>query len=233
VTGPLVARWGAWTLSEPRAGALGGATVEIENAGSATWLDDVHASYHWLDELGNPIVWDGVRTALPRPVAPGEQVTVELPVRAPIPPGHYRFALDLVAEHRAWFAEVGPGGPETEVEVGPRVEASELLQVADIHVPDAWELAPGSAEVALAAHTEGYAIVAGSIEAPRALRKALAPWATTPGRNPGFAHPLVCPSILRGVATERLADIEGLPAFAPPLDEPWIFDGRVVIRSRR
>jgi hypothetical protein len=230
VTGPLVARWGAWTLSEPRAGALGVARAEIENAGSAAWLDDVRASYHWLDGLGNPIVWDGVRTALPQPVAPGEQVTVELQVRAPIPPGGYRFALDLVAEHRAWFAELGQGGPDGEVEVRPRVEASDLGKVADVHVPEGWELAPGSADLALSAHAEGYAVVAGSVEASRALRKALAPWAATPGRNPAFAHPLLCPSILRGVAVERLADIEGLPAFAPPADEPWIFDGRVAVR---
>ena len=32
----------------------------------------VNAGSHWLDERGNPIVWDGVRTALPQPVEPGE-----------------------------------------------------------------------------------------------------------------------------------------------------------------
>jgi len=28
----------------------------------------------------------------------------------------------------------------------------------------------------------------------------------------------------------RLPDVEGLPAFAPPPNEPWIYDGRVVVR---
>jgi hypothetical protein len=228
--GPLVARWLSWSLDEPRAGALGRVRAEVENAGSATWREDVTCSYHWLDALGNPIVWDGLRTPLPLAVAPGERAVLDAGVRAPMPPGRYRFALDLVAEHRAWFAELGEGGPDEEVEVRPRLEAVTLEEVADVHVPAGWELTPGSAELALAAHAEGYAVVAGSVEAPRSLRKALAPWSEDAGRNPGFAHPLLCPSVLRGVEIERLPDVEGLPAFAPPAAEPWIYDGRVVVK---
>jgi hypothetical protein len=219
-------------LDEPRAGALGAARVEIENAGTATWGEDVACSYHWLDALGNPIVWDGIRTGLPRPVAPAERITLRVAVRAPIPPGGYRFALDLVAEHRAWFAEVGDGGPEEALDVLPRVDASRLDEVADVHVPAGWELAPGAEELALAVHAEGYAVVAPSIEPPRRLRRRLAPWRDDAGRNPGFAHPLLCPSVLRGVELERLPDVEGLPAFAAPHDEPWIYDGRVLVRPQ-
>jgi hypothetical protein len=32
------------------------------------------------------------------------------------------------------------------------------------------------------------------------------------------------------VEIEPLADVEGLPAFAPPASEPWIYDGRVIVR---
>jgi hypothetical protein len=231
--GPLVARWLSWSLDEPRAGALRRVHAEVENAGSATWREDVACSYHWLDALGNPIVWDGIRTPLPRAVAPGERISLDAGVRAPIPPGRYRFAVDLVAEHRAWFAELGAGGPDEEVEVRPRVDAAPLQEVADAHVPAGWELAPGSAELAHAAHAEGYAVVAGSINAPRGLRRALAPWSGGAGRDPGFAHPLLCPSVLHGVEIERLPDVDGLPAFAPPADEPWVYDGRIVVRRRR
>ena len=227
--GPLVARWLTWMLDEPRAGALVSARAEVENAGTATWQEDVSCSYHWLDALGNPIVWDGIRTPLPRPVAPEERITMRIAVRAPIPPGSYRFALDLVAEHRAWFGEIGPGGPEEELEVTPRVTAERLEDVADVHVPTGWRLAPGSTELALAAHAEGYAVVAPSVEAPRRSRRALAPWSDRDGRNPGFAEPLLCPSVLRGIELEPLPDVEGLPAFAPPRDEPWIYDGRVSV----
>ena len=219
-------------LDEPRAGALGSARVEVENGGTATWGGDVACSYHWLDALGNPIVWDGIRTPLPRPVPPGERVTLRVGVRAPIPPGRYRFALDLVAEHRAWFAEVGEGGPEEELDVLPRVDASRLDEVATVHVPPGWELAPGAEQLALAAHAEGYAVVAPSIDPPRRLRRALEPWSDCAGRNPGFAHALLCPSVLHGVQLERLPDVEGLPAFAPPAAEPWVYDGRVVVGTR-
>jgi hypothetical protein len=217
-------------LDEPRAGALGSARVEVENAGTAVWGDDVACSYHWLDALGNPIVWDGIRTPLPRAVAPDERVTLRVGVRAPIPPGRYRFALDLVAEHRAWFAEVGKGGPEEELDVRPRVEASRLDEVADVRVPDGWELAPGAEALLLAAHAEGYAVVAPSIDPPRRLRRAFEPWSDHAGRNPGFAHPLLCPSALRGIELERLPDVEGVPAFAAPPNEPWIYDGQAVVR---
>jgi hypothetical protein len=219
-----------WSLDESRAGALVRVRAEVENTGSAVWREDVACSYHWLDALGNPIVWDGLRTPLGQPVAPGERALIDAPVRAPMPPGRYRFALDLVAEHRAWFAELGGGGPEEEIEVRPRVEAAALDEVADVHLSTGWELAPGSAELALAAHAEGYAVVAGSIDAPRRLRRALAAWSDDAGRDPGFAHALLCPSVLHGTEVERLVDVEGLPAFAPPATEPWIYDGRVVVK---
>jgi len=216
-------------LDEPRAGVLGSARVEIENAGSAAWRDDVACSYHWLDALRNPIVWDGIRTPLARSVEPGDRLTLRIGVRAPMPPGSYRFALDLVAEHRAWFGELGAAGPEEELDVLPRVEAERLADVADLHVPPGWELAPGAEELALAAHAEGYAVVAPSVDPPRRLRRALSAWSDTAGRDPGFAHPLLCPSVLRGVELDRLPDVEGLAAFAPPADEPWIYDGRVSV----
>jgi hypothetical protein len=105
-----------------------------------------------------------------------------------------------------------------------------LEDVADVHLPPGWQLAPGAEELALAAHAEGYAVVAPSLDPPRRLRRGLAPWTESDGRNPGFAHPLLCPSALRGIELERLPDVEGLPAFAPPPDEPWLYDGRISVR---
>src|SRR5262249_14811013 len=163
---------------------------------------------------------------------PGDRIEIEVSVRCPIPPGSYRFALDLVAERRAWFGEIGEEPEARAVEVAPRVDASMLEEVADVHIPEWCEAATDWAERGLSAHREGYAVVAGSIEAPRRLRRALALWTQGPGRVPGFSHPLLCPSILHGVAVERLGDVESLPAFAPPADEPWVYDGRLVVRFR-
>src|ERR671920_1266910 len=93
--GPLAVRWLGLELPEIRAGAATSAAVELENAGTTTWRSvgesGVRLAYHWLDERGNPIVWDGVRTVLERPVAPGERLRASLTIRGPLPPGRYRF----------------------------------------------------------------------------------------------------------------------------------------------
>ena len=113
--GPLGVRWLAYELEPLQAGALAHARVELENAGAAAW-HEVLASYHWLDDLGNPILWDGLRTPLPA-LAPGERTTAALDVRAVMPPGRYRLAFDLVLEHRYWLSEIGNELLEVEVEV--------------------------------------------------------------------------------------------------------------------
>src|SRR3954454_8063350 len=102
---PLVVRWHALELAPVQAGAAQEATVELENIGSATWRtrgdeDGLFLSYHWLDNRGNPIVWDGDRTPLLREGAPRETLRQELALRGPIPPGGYRLAVDLVEERR-------------------------------------------------------------------------------------------------------------------------------------
>lgn len=227
--GPLAVRWGDWALEDPRAGAVSLARVTLENTGTVAWRAGIFVGYHWLDARGNPIVWDGERTPLPV-VAPGEAIEVEARVRAPIPPGRYRFALDLVAEHRAWFSELGSEPASADVEVGPRP--------GDHHaeLPDWVEPAPDWEERVTAAHAEGYAVVAGAIAwdggLGRRRPRALAPYEPGPGRMPGFSHPLLCPSVLEGAVLERLPDVAGLPAFAAPVDEPWVYDGRVVLRAR-
>jgi hypothetical protein len=227
--GPLVVRFGDSTLAEPQAGAYGAADVHVENAGTVRWGPSIKLAYHWLDERDNPIVWDGERTPLP-PLAPGAGALVQTQVRAPIPPGRYRFAFDLVAEHRAWFSELGLELQTRAVEVRPRTgdHRAEL---------PAWiEPIAGWADEVATAHAEGYAVVAGAIAwngGPLHHRpRALAPYAPGPGRVPGFAHALLCPSIMDGIELERLPDVEGLPAYAAPSNfEPWIYDGRIVLTA--
>jgi hypothetical protein len=225
---PLAVRWGEWELGETLAGTSSTARVALENVGTVAWRDRVTLSYHWLDDRGNPIVWDGLRTSLPR-VEPGERVSVEAAVRAPIPPGRYGFAFDLVAEGIAWFAELGSEPAETEVDVGPRPGAHSA------ELPDWVEPDPEWAERVAAAHAEGFGVVAGSIAWDGGLGRRrpaeLASYEPGPGRIPGFSHPLVCPSVIDAVALERLPDVAGLPAFAAPLEEPWLYDGRIILRA--
>ena len=226
-SGPLAVRWLDYSVGEVRAGALTGARVELENVGMAAWREGVSASYHWLDGLGNPILWDGLRT--PLELAPGDRAKLELQLRGPIPPGAYRLAFDLVDEGRLWFAEVGNQAPELEVEVLPR----DTEGAVDWLPADA-EPAPDRAERVRDAHEEGYAAVGGSLElvtgrlgrVPDELR----PYASGGGRSPGFSHPLVCPSLLPGL--EPNEEVAGLPAWRPEDDEPWLYDGRITARLR-
>jgi hypothetical protein len=259
---PLRVVWGGATIEPPRAGALCRATVEIENAGSAAWRsisrdEGVKLSYHWLDELGNPIVWDGIRTDFPAAIEPGQRARVEFALRAPMPSGTYRLALDLVDEGRCWFAEVGNEPLELEVRVRRRLERRALAArgadpgalegqeepvVSEAEAAAVAYLAPGCVPApdwsrrVLDAHEEGFAIVGGAVERPGGWLgrpdRTLASWAGGRGRVPGFPHPLLCPSVVVGLDVP-LTEVEGLPAVEPPRDEPAVFDGRIRVRARR
>ena len=254
--GPLAVRWLGYELPAFRAGTESAVEVVLQNAGTATWRLrgelGVRLSYHWLDDRGNAIVWDGPRVDFGGPVAPGDEIEVALRVRAPQPPGRYRLAFDLVEELRFWFAEVGSQPLELDAEVLPRIDerrlavvvrggddpettaalaAQEEPLVADDAVATAHLVAgaipePDWSRRVLDAHAEGYAAVGGSIES---RERTLRPWAPGGGRNPAFSHPLLLPSLLAGLEP---AEHEGLPAYVPN-GEPAIFDGRIRLRLPR
>ncbi len=254
--GPLAIRWLAYRLPELRAGTTGTARLRVENAGSARWRargeDGVLLSYHWLDDRGNPIVWDGIRTPLRRPVEPGETAELELELGVPQPPGRYRLAFDFLEEFRFWWGEVGVTPLELDVHVRPRIDERRLaVAVADgpderttaaltsqeepvvssdpaaiAYLAAGAVPAPDWSRRLLDAHAEGYAAVGGSIESPdRSLR----PWAPGGGRKPTFPHPLLLPSLLVGLAP---GEHSGLPAYHQD-DETWIFDGRIRVQLPR
>lgn len=234
--GPLVVRWHALELAPVEAGARQLAAIELENAGSAAWRtrgarDGVFIAYHWLDERGNAIVWDGLRTPLERPVEPGATLRQPMAIRGPIPPGRYRLAVDLLEEHRFWLAELDNAMLEREVDVVPRDPSGARTFFADGVEPAAdW------ADRARALHVEGFAAVGGSIEADgRLFRRTLPelqPYAPGGGRHPRFPHPLLCPSLLPPL--EPNDEVAGLPAYRPEeKGEPWMFDARLVLRFRK
>jgi hypothetical protein len=209
--------------------------VTVANRGSAVWRTrgeqlGLFLAYHWLDERGNAIVWDGERTPLERAVEPGDTLRQPMAVRGPIPPGRYRLAVDLVEETRFWLAELGNAPLERDVEVAPRAAAGARAYFGEDAEPAAdW------ADRARALHEEGYAAVGGALDAAAGLLRrppaALADYAPGGGRHPRFPHPLVCPSLLPPL--EPNAEVAGLPAYRPEGDEPWMFDGRLVLRLRR
>jgi hypothetical protein len=255
--GPLAVRWLAYELSEQRAGVATRARVRLENAGTAPWRsrgrEGVQLAYHWLDPLGNAIVWDGSRTAFPDVVAPGEAVELESTVVAPRPAGSYRLAFDLVEEFRFWFQEVGSAPLDLPVDVRPRIderrlavrvhgaadpelEAALAAQGEAIVTEDAVAVAhlvPGAVPASdwsclvLDAHAEGYAAVGPAIDAEsRGDRRRLAAWAPGGGRNPRFGQPLLLPSLLEGIEPTTHDE---LPAYD---GRDGLFEGRAVVRLR-
>lgn len=216
---PLAVRWGGHELPDLHAGVVATVRVELENAGATPWRGDrFTVSYHWLDELGNAIVWDGLRT--PVAAEPGGSASVDVAVRPPIPPGRYRLSIDLVDERRFWFGELGEPTLDFDVPVLER-EGSPVAHLGEVIAAPDWR------ELVLAAHREGYGIVGGSVEGRR-LPAELAAYAP-PGRVPGFAHPLVCPSVLEDAAV-RWTEVAGLPAAVPLDGEPALYDGRITVR---
>jgi hypothetical protein len=257
--GPLAVRWLGLELPEVRAGAEATAVVELENNGTAEWrstsdTSGVLLAYHWLDERGNAIVWDGLRSPLAAPVPPGERLRTPVVIRGPIPPGRYRLGIDLVDEGRAWFAELGSEPLTAECDVPHRIERAlaahggdadalaaqkeplvpEEEAAAIAHLADGVAPAPDWSRRVLDAHQEGYGVVAGSVDVPTGLLrrrpKELQPYAPGSGRVPGFPHPLVCPSTVRSVEPEWADPVAGLPAARAPGLEPWLYDGRIRVR---
>jgi len=218
--GPLVPSWRSVEHGTFEAGALHAVVVEVENAGTAPWRtrgpeDGLFLSYHWLDDRGNPIVWDGHRTPLERVVDRGEALRQKAHIRGPILPGAYRLAVDLVEEHRFWVAELGAPAWEEPVDVTARNTAHARVFGAD--PDDEWL---GRAREL---HAEGYGAVGGAIHG-------LKEYAPGGGRNPRFPHPLVCPSLLPPL--EPNCEVDGLPAWRPDGDEPFMYDGRLVLKPK-
>ena len=76
----------AYRVPPIRAGEPAVARVLLENAGSAPWRsrgrEGVQLGSHWLDPLGNPIVWDGAADGVRGPGPPGEVVELKLRLAA-------------------------------------------------------------------------------------------------------------------------------------------------------
>jgi hypothetical protein len=231
--GPLAVRWLAYELPRLRAGAYGQARLALENGGTATW-HGVVLSYHWLDDRGNAIVWDGWRTEL-EPLAPGEGAETPVELQAPMPPARYRLAFDLVLEGRYWLSEVGNSTLDLDVEVEPRIRRALAVEGADVsgqeeplvprgeaeavaYLAPGCEPAPDWSRRVLDAHQEGYAVVAGSLDGRGG------------GRDPSFAGPFVCPSVVLDARGEWVE--AELPTFRPAPAEPAVFDGRIRARLR-
>lgn len=101
--------------------------VKATNTGRSAWSaggeDDegkgrVALGAH-LFRGGEEVEWSWARQPLPSDVPPGGSVELTLGAVAPLLPGRFRVELDLVAEHLAWFEDLGSPLLEVGLEVTP------------------------------------------------------------------------------------------------------------------
>jgi hypothetical protein len=84
--------------------------LRIVNAGSVTWTargrrfgGQVTLGLKVCDAGGEVLREDLGRTPLPRDVAPGEEMEIEMTVAGLLPAGHYGLRYDMVVEGVTWF----------------------------------------------------------------------------------------------------------------------------------
>ncbi len=117
------ARYAAPPTVTVQAGQVVTVTVQVRNEGVRTWTPEGEfafaLSYHLSREDGTSVSYDGLRSPLPRPVAPGEEVQVQARIQAPPDAGRYRVEWDMVQEAVTWFSWKGTPPAITWLEVAP------------------------------------------------------------------------------------------------------------------
>ena len=99
--------------------------VALRNSGNGLWpASQVFVSYHWFrdDRL---VVWDGLRTLLPRDLRAGSRAVLSARVATPPEPGSYVLKLSLVHELVAWFENRGATMFSQPVAVGPPTQSGD------------------------------------------------------------------------------------------------------------
>ncbi len=121
----------AWlSVNSPVEGAAGETVtfpVTVRNDGALIWPQNgdnpVHLTYKWLDDEGNVVVADGLRTQLGRKVPPLDEITLDARVQFPAQAGQYTLQLDMVHEFVVWFQWKGSPVYEAPVEIVSSVPA--------------------------------------------------------------------------------------------------------------
>ena len=111
VTSGYSASYSVGALAPLQPGGRIAVPVTIKNDGLATWTaagaNPVRVAAHTFDATGQPVSWDGERTSLPADVPPGQSVTTNVVVNAPVRSGTYTVKVDLVREGIAWLSSYG------------------------------------------------------------------------------------------------------------------------------
>jgi hypothetical protein len=106
--------------------------VTVRNTSASVWgtsgevVGRVVLSYRWRDRDGRLVIPQGDIALLPRPCAPGEEMTITAGLWTPPQPGRYVLEWEMLGEGVAWFSDHGvpPLAVTVDVEdLGPRPRA--------------------------------------------------------------------------------------------------------------
>jgi SAM-dependent methyltransferase len=117
------------------AGAEFEVSARVRNLSDTTWQATGRNCFqlgnHWLDGEGRSTINDDGRCPLACDLRPGQEVSLDLHVRAPALGGDYLLELDMVQEHIAWFKQRGSQATRQKVHVtgGKRRVALPLKRV--------------------------------------------------------------------------------------------------------
>ena len=126
--------------SEMKSGKTVSADIAVKNISPIIWPSTpdskdryaVNLSYHWLNQTGAPVVFDGLRTPLPRDLKPGESVDLKAAIQAPEKPGRYILEVTLVQERSgAWFPDKNGAKLALPVTVSEGSETSGAAQYSE------------------------------------------------------------------------------------------------------
>jgi hypothetical protein len=85
--------------------------VIVENNSIYWWggnVAPVKLCYHWFDQEGDAVIFDGIRTELPNEgIGPGEKVKLKMRIKVPDCSGTYKLQLTLIQEFFKWFEKIG------------------------------------------------------------------------------------------------------------------------------
>ena len=69
--------------------------------------EPLFVAYHWYTANGDVYEFNGVRTSIETPIAPGQTLEMAIQLTPPAEPGDYQLMATMVYEGRYWMEEIG------------------------------------------------------------------------------------------------------------------------------
>jgi len=99
--------------------------VTVKNVSGTLWpakgLSDgkyaIQLAYHWIDQDGKMVFFEGRRTPLPHDLKPKEEVTVNASVQTPNQVRTYILQFDMLQEFVSWFKDKGSKTADVSIKV--------------------------------------------------------------------------------------------------------------------